>query len=333
MAKNAISSTQAVSLDFPNGLLQSEFLFENAPFASCHASTLAESGGRLIAAYFAGSAEGNADVGIWVSRRENGKWLAPVAVEDGAESRSLRYPCWNPVLFQPEIGPLALFYKVGASPQNWWGMLTQSADGGQNWSVPERLPPPFVGPIKNKPLQLPNGEILYPSSSENLGWRIHFEKSDAQMTNWEATPALNDAEKIRAIQPSLLALGEGRLQAVGRTQEGRIFSIESPDAGKSWGEMSLLSLPNPDSGTDALTLRDGRQMLIYNHSAIARTPLCVALSRDGKAWTPVLTLEDARGEFSYPAVIQTRDGLIHATYTWNRRLIRHVVIDPAQLQN
>ena len=42
-------------------------------------------------------------------------------------------------------------------------------------------------------------------------------------------------------------------------------------------------------------------------------------------------LEDQPGEFSYPAVIQGRDGLVHVTYTWKRRTIRHVVIDPAKL--
>ncbi len=314
-----------------SGLIQSEFLFESAPFPSCHASTLAESQGQLVAAYFGGSAEGNPDVGIWVSRRENEKWLAPLEVADGVQSPALRYPCWNPVLFQPATGPLLLFYKVGPSPQTWWGMLTKSSDGGKSWSVAERLPAPFVGPIKNKPLQLENGEILYPSSSEDSGWRVHFEKTDAAVENWEATPALNDAEKIRAIQPSLLSFGGGRLQAVGRTREGRLFSIASPDAGKTWGQMTLLNLPNPDSGTDALTLRDGRQLVIYNHSSTARTPLNLALSLDGKAWTPVLTLENAPGEFSYPALIQTEDGLVHCTSTWNRQRIRHAVIDPARL--
>ncbi|MEO6788827.1 MAG: sialidase, partial [Chthoniobacteraceae bacterium] len=53
---------------------------------------------------------------------------------------------------------------------------------------------------------------------------------------------------------------------------------------------------------------------------------------DGKAWNAALVLEDEpRAEFSYPAIIQTRDGLVHATYTWKRKLAKHVVIDPAKL--
>ena len=37
------------------------------------------------------------------------------------------------------------------------------------------------------------------------------------------------------------------------------------------------------------------------------------------------------GEFSYPAMIQTRDGLVHMTYTWNRKRVKHVVVNPADL--
>ncbi len=97
--------------------------------------------------------------------------------------------------------------------------------------------------------------------------------------------------------------------------------------------MTLLDLPNPNSGTDAVTLReDGRFLLVYNHTREGRTPLNVALSRDGRTWEQALTLEDAPGgEFSYPAVIQTGDGLVHITYTWMRRRIKHVVVDPAAL--
>lgn len=312
-------------------VVKSEFLFENAPFKNCHASTIEESGGGLVAAFFAGTAEQNPDVGIWVSRQENGKWLAPVEVANGVISEKKRYPCWNPVLFQPKEGPLLLFYKVGSSPKSWWGMLTRSSDGGRTWSEPERLPKGFVGPIKNKPLQLWNGDILYPSSDENLGWRVHVERSDAAVKNWEKTGPLNNGEKIGAIQPSLLSLGGGRLQALGRTREGRLFSVESVDAGRNWGAMSLLGVPNPNSGTDAVSLRDGRQLLVYNHSDSKRSPLNVAVSGNGKTWVPVVTLESEAGEFSYPAVIQSRDGLVHCTYTWNRKFIRHVTIDPMRL--
>jgi len=139
--------------------------------------------------------------------------------------------------------------------------------------------------------------------------------------------------KIGAIQPSLLFLGGERLQAVGRTKQSKVFQITSEDAGKTWGEISLTDLPNPNSGTDAVTLADGRHLLIYNHTAKGRSPLNLAVSKDGKAWEAALVLEDEpKREFSYPAIIQTSDGLVHITYTWKRQKVKHVVVDPAKLR-
>ena len=309
-------------------LLKSEFIFETAPFSECHASTIAESRGGLVAAWFGGTEEKNPDVGIWLSRYENGQWTAPREVANGVQSPEKRYPCWNPVLFQPTDGPLLLFYKIGPSPRQWWGMWMTSTDGGQTWSEPHKLPEGILGPIKNKPVQLDNGDILCPSSTEDHSFRIHFERTDDLGRTWQTTGPLNDGRKIVAIQPSILLHGGGHLQAIGRTQQKKVFSIESSDNGKTWGAMTLLELPNPDSGIDAMTLRDGRHLLVYNHTPRGRSPLNVAVSDDGKAWRPALTLEDTACEFSYPAVIQTQDGLVHVTYTWKRKRIKHVVFDP-----
>src|SRR5262245_50458719 len=105
----------------------SEMIFDRAPFRSCHASTIVETeSGQLLAALFAGTREGQADVGIWVSRRSDGGWTAPVEVtrslrRPGADASLARHPTWNPVLFQPRAQPLMLFFKLGPSPSSWWG--------------------------------------------------------------------------------------------------------------------------------------------------------------------------------------------------------------------
>ena len=96
--------------------------------------------------------------------------------------------------------------------------------------------------------------------------------------------------------------------------------------------MTLTPLPNPNSGIDAVTLSDGLQLLVYNHTPRGRSPLNVAVSRDGKNWQAAAVLEDQPGEYSYPAVIQTPDGLVHVTYTWKRQRVRHVVLDPAKFE-
>jgi predicted neuraminidase len=313
-----------------------EFIFETAPFPSCHASTIAETDAGLVAAWFGGREEKAPDVGIWVSRRVEGKWTLPVEVANGVQTNDTRHPCWNPVLFQPSRGPLLLFYKIGPDPRRWWGMLRTSADGGFTWSEARRLPEGILGPIKNKPVQLPGGDLLCPSSTESvLGdhWRVHFERTFDLGRSWfKVVPAPAGAGKeLDAIQPSILFHSSNLLQAVGRTRERCIFQTWSRDGGRTWSPVVPTDLPNPSAGTDAVTLKDGRHLLVYNPVTRGRTPLSIAVSRDGKNWEPALTLEDEPGEYSYPAVIQGRDRMIHVTYTWKRERIRYARIDPAEI--
>jgi predicted neuraminidase len=323
------------------GIVKSEFIFTNAPFRSCHASTIAETKSGLVAAWFGGTSEGHPDVSIYVSREEDSQWTPPVKVAEGTGFATNRFACWNPVLFQPKNGPLLLFYKVGLRPASWWGMMMTSTDDAQTWSKPVRLPKSILGPIKNKPVQLPNGDILCGSSTEDDGWHVHFERTSDLGKTWMATPPVNDAEEIGAIQPSILFYPAKKLEAVGRTHNDKMFQIWSDDGGLTWGTMTLMELPNPNSGTDAVTLKDGRQLLVYNHNVRTgsnnkgRSPLNVAVSNDGTHWSAALVLEDAPDApngFAYPAVIQTSDGLVHITYTWERKSIKHVVIDPAKLE-
>jgi alpha-L-rhamnosidase len=315
--------------------VKSEFIYEKAPFPECHASTIAETKDGLIAAWFGGTRERNPDVCIWASRLVDGHWTPPEQVADGVQSPTNRLPCWNPVLFQPKKGPLLLFYKVGPSPAGWWGMMKTSENFGRTWSPARRLPEGILGPIKNKPIQLTNGDILCGTSTEGSGgWRVHFERTRDFGQTWTATPPVNDGKEIGAIQPSILFYEDGKLQALGRTKQSRIFEIWSKDLGETWGKMTLTPLPNPNSGADAVTLKDGRQLLVYNHNPNekGRSPLNVAVSGDGVHWMPALVLEDEPDrQFSYPAVIQTSDGLVHITYTWKRLRIKHAVLDPAKL--
>lgn len=318
------------------GLLKSEFIFEQAPFPSCHASTLAETPFGLVAAWFGGTHERHPDVGIWVSRLQHDRWTPPVEVANGVVSETERHPCWNPVLFQPRIGPLMLFYKVGPSPSKWWGMLTTSDDGGASWSRPIRLPDGILGPIKNKPIELAVGTIICGSSTEGgPGWRVHFEFVDWPPTSWLRLPDVSPGAGIEAIQPCVLVRLGGVLQTLCRTRHGYIAEAVSRDLGRTWSELTPTALPNPNSGIDAVTLADGRHLLVYNHSATpkVRTPLNVAVSTDGTRWSHAIVLEDEPdAQFSYPAVIQTSDGLVHITYTWKRLRIKHAVIDPAKLE-
>ena len=105
-------------------------------------------------------------------------------------------------------------------------------------------------------------------------------------------------------------------------------------------KVTLLDVPNNNSGTDAVTLQDGRHVLIYNNFSTLpgtpkgpRTPLCVAISEDGINWQPVLTLEDSPiSQYSYPSIIQGKDGRLHAVYTWRRQRVKYAEIDLSKLR-
>jgi predicted neuraminidase len=314
--------------------VRSEFIYETAPFPACHASTLVQTkDGAILAAWFGGTKEGATDVCIYLSRYTDSGWSVPAKVASGIDKKGLPVPCWNPVLFQPQGGPLMLFYKVGRQIAKWTGWEIESKDDGLTWSAPRQLPRRIIGPVKNKPIQLRDGRIVSGSSEERGGWTVHFEFSDDNGRTWSRTNSTNSAADEGAIQPSLLQGSDGTLIAVGRTNQHRIFYQDSVDGGTSWSEMRLLNVLNPNSGIDATTLKSGMFVLIYNDSDSKRYPLNIATSWDGINWRPVGALETGPGEFSYPAIIQTRDGMIHVTYTWNRRKIKHVVIDPATLES
>lgn len=313
------------------GVVLEEFIFEKAPFSQCHASTIVHTSAGLVAAWFGGTREKHPDVGIWVARHDGTAWSAPVEVANGVEDATVRYPCWNPVLFAVPDGPLLLFYKVGPSPSFWWGMLTISRDHGRTWSPPIRLPEGIAGPIKNKPVLLEDGRLLCGSSTEDKGWRVHMEWTRDAGQTWERTEPLCDGVMQAAIQPTILRHGN-RLQIICRNRAAtHLWQSWSDDGGRTWSRLEPLDLPHPGSGVDGVTLADGRHLLVYNHTRRGRSPLNVAVSQDGRNWQAALVLEREPGENSYPAVIQTPDGRVHITYTWRRKRIKHVVLDPARL--
>lgn len=320
----------AILLAQTSGLSAQEFIYEKASFPSCHAGTLIPVRDGILAAWFGGKDEGEPDVSIWTSRRTQGRWTDPVMAADGVQRDGKRYPCWNPVLFRPKGGGLLLFYKVGPNPRQWWGEVKQSRDDGRTWGPAKRLPEGILGPIKNKPVQHKD-RIISPSSTEHDGWRLHMELSTDGGNSFTATRPLNDGRRIGAIQPTILHMGGDRLAALCRTRQQRIGITTSVDGGRTWSDVSLLDVPNPNSGIDAVTLKDGRHLLVYNPVAKGRTPLSVAVSRDGKSWTKVLDLETQPGEYSYPAVVQGPDGMVHILYTWKRERMRYAVINPAKL--
>jgi predicted neuraminidase len=122
------------------------------------------------------------------------------------------------------------------------------------------------------------------------------------------------------IQPTVLQKKDGTLVAYMRENgfTGKIRKATSSDQGESWSDVTSIELVNPGSGLDAVKLSNGNWVLIYNDTPQGRNQLAVALSRDeGESWSPPKYLEkETSGSFHYPAIIQSKDGRIHAIYSY-----------------
>lgn len=319
-------------------ILSSEQIFKEGQvsFKQCHASTI-ESIGKdsLVASWFGGTHESNPDVVIWSSHFINGKWQPPVQIADGIIGDK-RYPTWNPVFYQyPNTDTLFLYYKIGPNPREWKGYVKYSLDKGDSWSTPEALPEGILGPIKNKPITLSHGITISPSSTESKEeiWKAHVEISRDHGKTWTISNIRPDTS-IQVIQPSIVQHQNGSIQALCRSKENKVMSSFSHDQGKTWEPWQATNLLNPNAATDAIRLKNGQFMIIYNPDFAGkdwwegRTKLRVAISKDGLKWKDILALEDGvKGdEYSYPTIIQDKKGLIHITYTWNRKSIKHVVL-------
>jgi len=314
--------------------MQKNDIFQFAAFASCHASTIVESEpDKFLAAWFGGSREGAPDVKIYLARSADGvKWSTPeiVAEEQGA-------PCWNPVLFhERKSHEIILYYKIGVNPQSWSGFFRRSKDFGKTWGESYIMPAGLLGPIKNKPIQLEDGAVLSPTSIESYkNWACWVDRSVDGCRNWTRHgPIYHPKNSHGIIQPAILRRRDGSLFFLARSRGlGQVCLSNSRDGGLTWSPAEVVAdLPNPNSGIDAVTLADGRHVLVYNPTHMGRTPLAVAVSVDeGKTWKQALVLENEQGEFSYPAVIQAADATVHITYTWNRQRIRHVTLEPKEL--
>lgn len=308
------------------------FIFEKAPFPSCHASTIVETTpGHYFAAWFGGTREGAKDVAIWAAAFDGKAWTPPVMMANEPNQ-----PCWNPVLFKSSKGTLFLFYKAGPSPREWSGFVKRSTDDGKNWTRTEIMPAGLLGPIKNKPIEV-KGAILSPTSIESYrAWCCWLERSTDDGKTWTRHgPIQVPGRPHGVIQPTLFVSSKGTIVALMRSRGmGKVCQAESTDGGLTWSEGRMIDLLNPGSGIDGVTGKDGAFYLAYNDSAKGRTPLKIARSKDdGKTWENVATAEETPGEYSYPALIQGSDGKLRLVYTWQRKHIKYLTYDPASFKS
>lgn len=306
---------------------QDIFAVAEKPTNNCHASTILKCRDGLLAAWFGGTKEKNSDVGILYSKCKNGVWGTPVFLEKNHDEAH-----WNPVLFRMPDNEIWLFYKIGINCKVWRTYFRVSKDEGESFGDEKELVVGDVfgrGPVKNKPIRLSNGDVLAPASHEKDGldgevWNCFTDTTRDCGLTWERTPYLEKTENINVIQPTLWESAEGRVHMLVRTNTSRIYRSDSSDYGNSWCKLYPTALPNNNSGIDCVLNSEGILALVYNPIAKdwgERTPLQVSFSRDnGNSWFETIVLEDAPGEYSYPAIIAQGDRF-HITYTGDRQTI------------
>ena len=261
-----------------------------------------------------------------------------VKSKDGGKTWGAREPLpkgfIGPVKNKPEIIDGRLL--CGSSTEgNGWKFhveILDLKDGAWKKAPVAQLPWKYVGPVtaeramrtEDAPAEGVAGSMS--SRSKAPSTLPAVDDPEAPAIEGEAATADN-LHPIDCIQPSFLKLNDGRLQVLMRTRNGKLATSFSSDNGDTWTPVTLTDVPNNQSGTDALTMHDGRHVLIYNDFETVkgtkkgpRTPVSLALSDDGTHWQHWLTLEDSPiSQYSYPAIIEGKDGTLHCLYTWRRQ--------------
>lgn len=333
-------------------------------FDSVHAADLLElENGDLLACWFAGSNEGNADISIAVSRLKAGesKWSMGEIVSDDP-SRSEQ----NPSLFQTPWGDIWLIYTAQTSraPENCPDFNLQytaeirrkiSKDNGYTWGPTETL---FARPgsfCRQKIQVLSSGRwvfgnwICFPDQTRNGSDITVVQISDDEGKTWREVEVPDSAGRVHA---NLIETAPGKLTALFRSRSAdQIYIAHSEDDGDTWTSPEPTCLPNNNSSISAIKLQSGGLAVIYNPVKFnedrsktvwpdQRCPITFAISDDGgKTWPYMRIIEHGEGfvgqwndcnnrRYEYPVMMQSRDGKIHAAYSYgDRRCVKYVCVD------
>jgi predicted neuraminidase len=231
-----------------------------------------------------------------------------------------------------------------------------STDNGHTWgSVGTAFAEP--GSFCRQPiLVMSNGEWLFPlyyslldeEEAHGSDYSVMKISSDEGRT-WREYPVPGSRGRVHA---TVVELAPGRLIAFLRSRAAdRIYLSRSDDYGRTWTEPAPTVLPNNNASIRAVRLQSGALALAFNqfsaqnedpHRTIwprRRWPLSLALSEDSGATWPAMRHLDTGDDFcgerneqfnrrlSYPCLIQTRDGALHAAYSYrDRQCIKYVRI-------
>ncbi len=314
----------------------SELIFEKIPGAPAHhASSIAEApNGDLLVTWYGGSYESSDDEALYMARRKKGErnWSTPELL-----FRDPAHPVGNAIIFVDPAKKIWILWGRMEATQpllahtGWDGarlMYRVSSDNGHTWTKDVLFPMETSGWLpRNLPITLAGGELLVPLSDErdNVD-KSFFVKTKDNGKTWTRSQNIPN-KNVMGEQPTVAPRPDGSLLAFVRLRP-TLLQTESTDGGLNWTPAHETDLKCPDAAISLRALRNGHLLLVHNDSDRARTPLSITRSVDGgKTWSSHLAFESNPGEYSYPSVLQTSDGLIHVVYTYRRYSIKHVEFD------
>ncbi len=300
-----------------------------------HPASIAElSNGDLYIVWYGGEGEYAVKTSVWGTRLRKGEsqWSNPQAI-----ARDPLRSVGNAVIWQASDGTVWLFYVVRHGT-TWSDSRIQgkiSKDGGETWSDSFVVSDQPGTMVRGQPLEIRGGRFILPVYHEtgNNTEVVGAESTSLFLHYDPANQTFKPSSPIRSsngnIQPAVAELEPGHLIAYcrrgggyGPSWKGYIVQAESTDGGITWSEGRNSQFPNPNAAIDLLKLTSGNLLLIFNDSMFDRTPLTLALSKDGgRSWPVRRNLAEGRFDYAYPYVIQGKDGTIHVVYTCNGRTV------------
>lgn len=313
---------------------------------SVHSATVAElPNGDLLAAWYGGSNEAASDVQIFSSRLDHTtkQWTAPAVLETRQSAEAALgfrvKSVGNPVLLADERGVSLFFVSIIFGGWSGGTICVKNSPDGLHWAPAKSIhTSPFLNVgmlVRAKPWRYTDGTIALPIYHELINKWSAIARVDA---SGRVIDLARIADSRPFIQPWIVPLDAARAVAFLRFSDrmpGCVNITRTDDSGVTWSAIAGTPLVHRDSGLAGMLLGDGSLLAAYNNTAWDRRDLSLARSTDsGIHWSKPHPLErdtspdlSVRREYSYPFLFQSRDGLYHVLYTWQRTRIRHVVFN------
>jgi predicted neuraminidase len=321
--------------------------------AMAHSAAAVElDNGDILAIWYGGTGEKKEDVCIYKNRwsASNKTWGRESKLIDVRQTRigSGRFTrkLGNPVITRGPDDKLWLFYvsTVGGWATSKINLIT-SSDEGESWSPPRQLQTsPFFNLstlVKGKPIHYEDGTVGLPVYHEFIG---KFGELLRLNQEGEVVDKSRLAWGRDSLQPTIMPFDQRQAISMMRyagDEPYRILVQYTDSAGVDWSTPEKSDLPNPNAAISGLSIKGGRELLlVFNNDPEERDQLSLARSKDrGVSWK-VLHVFDQRSPekgkkegFSYPSLIQTKNGDFHLFYTWNQSDIKHVRFTPAWVES